>query len=358
MNNAQLHLIHQDIQEIVTRVGDSFRQLSGARILITGANSYITSYMVDTVVWLNAHVFNKPCQVVALVRSPVTPESRLGHLLGHHDVTFLQQNVSARVVLDTPVDYIIHAASNASPKRYLAMPLDTMDANVVGTQQLLEIAREHSIRSFLFFSSSEIYGDVPDIYYPTPETYNGSIDPVSPRAVYAESKRYGETLCAAFWRQYGVPTKMARVFSVYGPGFRLDDGRVMADFMRSRLHTQPINLLSDGSGVRAFSYTVDSVTGFWQLLLSDHNGEAFNIGSDQAVSMRQLAQLFGRIDEPQLEVTWQEEPEAHLRGAPSRVCPDLTKARQVLGYNPCVGLEDGIRRWLRWERAGNTSRGL
>lgn len=352
MNDAQLHLIYQDIQEIANRVGDSFSALSGARILITGASSYITSYMVDTVLWLNEQAFDRLCHVVALVRSPITAESRLGHLLERDDVTILQQNVSAPISLDQPVDYIIHAASNASPKRYLADPLDTMDANVVGTRQLLEMARAHSVRSFLFFSSSEIYGDVPDAYYPTPERYNGSVDPLNPRACYAESKRYGETLCATFWREHGIPIKIARVFSVYGPGFRLDDGRVMADFMQNRLNHQPIHLLSDGSGVRAFSYTADSVTGFWQMLLSHHNGEVFNIGSDQAVSMRELAQVFGRIDEPPLEVTWQEEPEAHLKGAPSRVCPDISKARRLLGYNPCVGLEDGIRRWLRWEQAG------
>lgn len=355
MNAEQLRLIHNDIQEIVTNLGDSVNQLQGSRILITGASSYITSYLVDTCVWLNDHRFEQPCHVLALVRSPIQPESRLGHLLRRDDVTFVYQDVSAPLDLDTPVDYIIHAASNASPKRYLANPIDTMDANVVGTRQLLEMARTHNTRSFLFFSSSEVYGSVPDAYYPTPETYNGSVDPTHPRAVYAEAKRFGETLCTTFQREYGVPAKIVRVFSVYGPGFHLDDGRVMADFINNRLKNEPIHLMSDGLGVRAFCYMVDSITGFWQILLSDADGQAFNIGSDQTVTIRELAQLFGRIEAPHLEVTYQDELEPHLRGAPSRVCPDIRKARDILDFTPSIGLEEGIRRSLAWYRAGQDS---
>jgi len=352
MNTAQLRLIHDDIQEIANNVGTAFNRLSGKRLLLTGASSYLTSYMADTVVWLNENQLQKPCHLLALVRSPIRSDSRLAHLQGRDDVTFIQQSVSESIDLEPPVEFIIHAASNASPKRYLAAPVDTMDANVVGTRQVLEMARTHNTERMLFFSSSEVYGDVPDTFYPTPETYKGSVDPTHPRACYAESKRFGETLCTTFWREYQVPVKIVRVFSVYGPGFSLSDGRVMADFIRSRIERTPINLLSDGLGVRAFCYMVDSITGFWQLLLSDQNGEVFNIGSDQTVTIRQLAQLFGKIETPELDVTFADETQSHLKGAPSRVCPDISKARNLLGFNPTIDLQEGITRSLRWYRAG------
>jgi dTDP-glucose 4,6-dehydratase/UDP-glucuronate decarboxylase len=352
MNNAQLDLIRQDVAQIAANVGDAFQQLSGTRLLLTGASSYVTAYMADTVLWLNEHVLDRPCHLLALVRSPITYESRLAHLLGRDDVTFIQQDVAAPLTLDGPVEYIVHAASNASPRKYLAHPLDTMDANVIGTRQLLEIARTQGTRSVLFFSSSEVYGAVPDEHYPTPETYPGSVDPTHPRAIYAEAKRYGETLCLTYHRQYALPVKIVRVFYVYGPGIRLDDGRVMADFLNNRLHHQPIHLLSDGRALRAFSHSIDSITGFWLALLSQHNGEVFNIGGDQTVSMRELAEVFASVEDPHLPVTVTESDlEPHLRGAPSRVCPDISKARQMLGYAPGISLEDGIRRMVRWYRA-------
>lgn len=352
MNAAQREIIQGDLEEIAARVGAAFDPLEGARILITGASSYITSYMADGVAWLNDHRFTRPARLVALVRSPVTADSRLGHLLGRPDVEIIQQDVSAPLRLDGPVDYVIHAASNASPQRYLANPLDTMDANVVGTRQLLELARASGARGFLFFSSSEVYGDVPDDAYPTPETYPGQVDATNPRACYAEAKRYGETLCLAFWRQHGVPVKVARVFFTYGPGLALDDGRIMADLMRSRFAGEPLRLFSDGRGVRAFSYTADSVTGFWKALLSPHDGEVFNVGSDHAVTIHELARRFARLEAPELEIVFPPQAQAYLQGAPSRVCPDLGKARRMLDYAPAVDLDEGLGRWLRWLRAG------
>jgi dTDP-glucose 4,6-dehydratase/UDP-glucuronate decarboxylase len=352
VNAAQREIVDGDLEAIAARVGPAFHQLEGARILVTGAASYITSYMADGVAWLNDHRFARPAQLLALVRSPVTPDSRLGHLLGRPDVRFIQQDVADPIDAGGPVDYVVHAASNASPRRYLASPLDTMDANVVGTRRLLELARASGARGFLFFSSSEVYGDVPDDAYPTPETYPGLVDATSPRACYAEAKRYGETLCLAFWRQHGVPVSVARVFFTYGPGLGLDDGRIMADLMRSRFANEPLRLFSDGRGVRAFSYTADSVAGFWMALLRGPAGEVFNVGSDQAVTVHELARRVARLEAPELEIVFPPQEREYLQGAPSRVCPDLGKARRMLGYAPAVGLDEGLGRWLRWLRAG------
>ncbi|MBI4491382.1 MAG: NAD-dependent epimerase/dehydratase family protein [Chloroflexi bacterium] len=350
---APLAMVHEDVRELVEAVGRAFERLSGRTLLLTGANGFLASYVADTIVWLNEHLLPSPCFLIALVRAPLTREQRLGHLLGRPDVQFLHQDVSAPIELARGIDYIVHTASRASPRSYLAHPLDTMDANVVATRQLLELARRQGVESFLFLSSSEIYGEMGTGLAAIPETYPGSVACTSPRACYTESKRYGETLCVTFWREYGVPAKIARPFHTYGPGLRLDDGRVMADFLRNRLQNQPVQLLSDGSGVRAFCYVSDAVAGFWQVLFSERSGEAFNIGNDhEPIAVRDLAALVAELDEPLLGVELATSGQAlHLRGTPSRVCPDLGKARRLLGYQPRVGLRAGLARTLAWHRA-------
>jgi dTDP-glucose 4,6-dehydratase/UDP-glucuronate decarboxylase len=348
-----LELVYDDIQRVVEDVGSTLKRLSGKTLLLTGANGFLASYMADTIAWLNDNVFSSPCHLIALVRTPVKHDGRLGHFLNREDVQFVVQSVSAPFRLNRHIDFIVHAASRASPKSYLANPLDAMDANVVGTRQLLEIAKEEGVESFLFFSSGEIYGEAVDGFIPTPEAYPGNVDCISPRACYTESKRYGETLCYIYWREYGVPIKIVRPFHVYGPGLRLDDGRVIADFLRDRLANESIHVLSDGSAIRAFCYISDATTGFWKVLLSDYNGEVFNIGDDrEPISIRDLAYLVASFGDPQLSVIFEISglPE-YLRGTPSRVCPDISKARQLLLYCPRIRLREGLIKTLTWHRA-------
>jgi dTDP-glucose 4,6-dehydratase/UDP-glucuronate decarboxylase len=355
----QLALVYDDIRQVVEDVGRALYRLSGKTFLLTGTSGFLASYMADTIVWLNDNVFSSPCLLIAGVRSAVARDERLSHLLNRKDVQFVQQNVSAPIYLDKHVDFIVHVASKASPRSYLAHPLDTMDANTVGTRQLLEIAKEQGVESFLFFSSGEIYGEVTNEFVPTPEIYPGSTSCIGPRACYTESKRYGETLCVTYWREYQVPVKIVRPFHVYGPGLRLDDGRVIADFLRNRLQNKPIQVLSDGSGIRAFCYIADATAGFWKVLFSDYNGEPFNIGNDQEpVSIRDLAYLVASLEEPELPVNFETSvvPE-HLCGTPSRVCPDISKANHLLNYHPRVRLREGLVKTLNWHRARSETGG-
>ena len=348
VKNSQ-ELICNDIAAVVKKLPLLAKRLSGKTLLLTGASGFLPSYIVDTIAWLNDHVLTSPCSLILVVRSPVTPEGRLGHLLNRKDVFFIQQSVSIPLKLERHIDFIIHAASPASPKSYLANSIETMDVNVVGTRQLLDIARENNVESFLFFSSGEIYGEVDNKFVPTPETYFGNVDCTGPRACYTESKRYGETLCSVYWQEYKVPVKMVRPFHVYGPGMLLDDGRIIAALLKDRVNNQPIHLLSDGTGMRAFCYVADATVGFWEALLSDCNGQSFNIGNDQEqTSIRDLAKLVSILDNPELSVTCQRSTADHLKEAPARACPDITKARELLNYDPQVSLWDGLQKTLAW----------
>ena len=343
-------LIAQDIERVAAAVGERLYALQGKRLLLTGAGGYLASYLAETILWANDHLFATPCRLLALVRQPVTPDGRLGHLLGRSDVEWIIGDAAQPQPITGNVHFIVHAASKASPRAYLSAPLDTMNTNVEGTRWLLELARERDAESFLYFSSGEIYGDATLV--PTPETYPGSADPLHPRACYTESKRYAEALIGAYHREYGIRAKIVRPFHVYGPGLRLDDGRVMADFLRSRLENQPIHLLSDGSGERAFCYLADATIGFWSALLSDHHGEAFNIGDDrELISIRKLAEMLARLYEPVLETHFADQLPEHLRGTPGRTCPDMTKARHLLGYVPQTDLREGVMRTLDWYRS-------
>jgi dTDP-glucose 4,6-dehydratase/UDP-glucuronate decarboxylase len=247
-------------------------------------------------------------------------------------------------------DFVIHAASVASPIFYRKHPIETMDANVIGLRLLLDHFREKGCESFLYFSTSEIYGDPFPEFIPTSETYRGNVSCTGPRACYDESKRYGETLCVNFHQQYGLPVKIARPFNNYGPGLRIDDGRVLPDFFNDVLNGRDIRMLSDGKATRTFCYITDAITGYLLILLSSHDGEPFNIGVESPeISMRDIADLVIRVSGSKRIVVTAQSPDRHyLTDNPQRRCPDISKARRMLGYDPNMGLEEGLRRTFEY----------
>ena len=215
---------------------------------------------------------------------------------------------------------------------------------------MLDLARQHGSKSLLYFSTSEIYGDPPPDEIPTQETYNGNVSCLGPRACYDESKRVGETLSAIYAQQYQVPVKIIRPFNNYGPGLRLTDGRVLPDFSRDALNDRDIVLYSDGSPTRTFCYSSDTLTGYLLALLSTYNGEPFNIGTEEPeISMRDIAAQLLRVAGSSRKVIYQASQEAdYLTDNPYRRCPDISKARKLLGYSPQVSLEEGLGRMLEW----------
>ena len=258
-------------------------------------------------------------------------------------------------------DWIIHAASIASPTFYREHPIETMDANVNGLRNLLEHAMRQlrggsPPKGFLFFSTSEIYGDPTPDAIPTPESYRGYVSCTGPRACYDESKRYGETLSVNFARVYGLPVRIARPFNNYGPGLSIDDGRVISDFARDILSGRDIVMHSSGLPTRTFCYIADAVVGYYKILVRGRDGEAYNIGADAPeISIANVAHKMTDLARQLLDysgdvVQVPSDEADYLVDNPSRRCPDLTKARSELGYAPAVSLDDGLRRSLLWYR--------
>jgi len=354
-------LINRDLDYIVRKAGDELERLAGDHVWFTGGAGFLGYYFTLAVRhWnrsrpagerirltiLDNFIRGVPKWLSELDASEIRAEK--------HDVT--------KPIPEALEDaaWIIHGASIASPTYYRKHPLETIDANVNGLRRMLDYAAERlraepgSIKGMLFFSTSEIYGDPPAADIPTPETFRGYVSCTGPRACYDESKRLGETLCVTFAQQFGVPVAIARPFNNYGPGLKIADGRVLPDFARDALAGRDIVMRSDGSPTRTFCYVADAVVGYLKVLTRGRPGEPYNIGIESPeISMRQLAELVVKLGHElwgyRGRVVHEPSPEsAYLTDNPNRRCPVIAKARAELGYDPEIGVEEGVRRALTW----------
>jgi dTDP-glucose 4,6-dehydratase/UDP-glucuronate decarboxylase len=242
-------------------------------------------------------------------------------------------------------DYIIHAASIASPIFYRKFPLETIDANLYAYHNLLRFYKDKDIKSMLYFSTSEIYGDPPEDAIPTPETFWGHVNCTGPRACYDESKRMGETLSVLFHQLHQTPVKIVRPFNNYGPGLSLNDRRVIPDFFKNIINNHDVELFSNGKATRTFCYIEDAMVGYLLVLLSDHNATPFNIGTaNPEISILDLANLCIEISgKNNLSVKYVKSlDESYVTDNPNRRCPNIDKATSLIGYNPEVSLKDGL----------------
>lgn len=341
-------IIGEDVRLIGEALSEQVGALAGTTILVTGGSGFLCSYVLDTLAYLNDNVLHPQCRVISIdnLRSGVA--DRVAHLARRPDFSFVNKDVSQELELDEDVHWIIHGAGIASPTFYRKYPLETIDVNVTGTRRLLEMARNRNVRSLLYLSTSEIYGD-PDLRsIPTKEDYRGFVSCTGPRACYDESKRLAETLCVIYHSLYGVPVKVIRPFNVYGPGQRLDDRRIIPDLISAALKREPLVLLSDGRATRSFCYVRDAVRAMLLILLSDANGEAFNVGNDEReITIGDLARELAQAVDPPLEVVFRTSGDPqYLTDNPQRRCPDLTKLRTGFNWNPEVGIREGLLRTL------------
>lgn len=257
-------------------------------------------------------------------------------------------------------DLIFHMASLASPVYYRRHPIETIDADAEGLRRLLDFYKDKQLKGFLFYSSSEIYGDPAPSEIPTSESYWGNVNPRGPRACYDESKRFGETLCYNFGRQYGMPVAVVRPFNNYGPGMRINDQRVVADFAKAVIDNEDIIIYSDGKPTRTFDYIPDATAGYIKCALNG-SFDVFNIGSDSPeLTVLQLAELYRRIGHSLMGyrggiVFKTHSDREYLTDNPNRRCPDITKARKLLGYEPQIHIEEGIVRYLKYLKESDRS---
>lgn len=260
-------------------------------------------------------------------------------------------NCDLEFALDT--DYIFHMASLASPVYYRQYPLETIDADVLGLRRLLDFYCKRNIKGFLFYSTSEVYGDPVDDQVPTPETYWGNVNTCGPRACYDESKRFGETLCYNYFHKYNIPIRIVRPFNNYGPGMRLDDQRVVADFAKAIVCGEDIVIYSNGKATRTFDYIPDATVGYLKCILYDEF-EVFNIGSDEKeITILELAEIYKEVGAELVEYKGSIVFNTHidinyLTDNPQRRCPNITKAKTLLGFKPKMDLKLGIKRYLQY----------
>jgi nucleoside-diphosphate-sugar epimerase len=316
-------------------------------VLVSGAAGFLPAYMIETLLHLN-QTRDLNIRVVGLVRDLTKAKRRFARHSGPL-LNLVPHDVCEAIALAEPVHFIIHAASYASPKYFRIDPVGTIMPNVAGTANLLNLGRDKRIESFLFFSTSGVYGHVDASCFPIKEDCYGALDPLDVASCYLESKRMGETLCVAWQHQYGIPVKIVRPAITFGPGVALDDGRSFADFIARIVNGQDIELYSDGMAVRNFCYIADATTAFFMVMMKGQTGQAYNVASDQEISILDLARkLTGEIfPEKGLKVVMRQDSEKNFFRIPfPRTTVDISKMK-ALGWNLNFTIEEGFRRTVR-----------
>jgi nucleoside-diphosphate-sugar epimerase len=304
--------------------------------------------MIETLLYLEDIQMIKNVRILALARNEQKAKERFKQHLNRKSLHFIIQDVNIPIHVEEPIHFIIHAASQASPKYYGSDPTGTLKANVVGTLNLCELAKENPVKSFLYFSSGEVYGIVDENIKSVKETDYGYLDPMNVRSCYGESKRMGETICTSYHHQYNVPTKIVRPAHTYGPGMDLNDGRVFADFVRDIVQNKDIVLNSDGSATRAFCYLSDAVIAFFKILLQGKNGEAYNMANPSCeITIRELAEkLVTLFPEKKLKVIRKDNaPKGYIASANIRNNMNIDKLK-LLKWEPQTSIEEGFYRTI------------
>ncbi|MFU8771901.1 MAG: UDP-glucuronic acid decarboxylase family protein [Anaerolineales bacterium] len=310
------------------------------RILITGAAGFLGSHLCD-------RLLSDGHSVVGMDNFITGSPDNLAHLGGHPNFKFIRHDVSNFIFVPGKLDAVMHFASPASPNPnspfgYLNLPIQTMKAGALGTHNTLGIARTYNSR-FLLASTSEIYGD--PLEHPQREDYWGHVDPIGPRSVYDEAKRFAEALTMAYHRFHGVDTRIVRIFNTYGPRMHIDDGRVVPNFLQQALQNEPLTVYGDGSQTRSFCYVDDLIDGIYRLLLSDEH-QPVNIGNPVETTILEFAHTINDLTGNQAGVVFK--PKQRGSGDPQRRQPDISRALEVLSWQPEVSLDDGLTKTIQY----------
>src|SRR5215470_15144434 len=306
------------------------------RVLVTGAAGFIGSHLCEA-------LLGHDCEVVGMDNFITGSRDNLNHVRDHPGFVFVEHNVTNHIGLEAPLDWVLHFASPASPLDYLELPIQTLKVGALGTHNALGVARAKGAR-FLLASTSEVYGD--PLVHPQREDYWGNVNPIGPRGVYDEAKRYAEAITMAYHRAHGVDTRIVRIFNTFGPRMRLNDGRAIPAFMSQALTGKPLTVFGDGSQTRSFQYIDDLIEGLWRLMNSGVH-DPVNIGNPQEMTLLELAKRIIRLASSQSEIVFRPLPVDD----PKVRQPDISRARTLLSWEPRVDAEEGLRLTLDWFRA-------
>jgi len=297
--------------------------------VVTGAAGFLGSHLSD-------RLLEEGHRVIAIDNLITGSTANIGHLAGNENFQFIKHNVSNFIFLpDEKIDYVFHFASPASPIDYLELPIPTLKVGALGTHNTLGLAKDKNAR-FILASTSEVYGD--PLEHPQKEDYWGNVNPIGPRGVYDEAKRYAEAMTMAYHRYHRVDTRIVRIFNTYGPRMRLRDGRVVPAFIGQALNGQPLTVFGDGSQTRSFCYASDLIDGIFKLAMSDFH-EPVNLGNPREMTIKQFAEEIIRITETKSGIEYKPLPIDDPRVRQ----PDITRAKEVLGWEPRVDFEEGIK---------------
>jgi dTDP-glucose 4,6-dehydratase len=304
------------------------------RVVITGAAGFIGSHLAETLI-------DRDYSVVGIDNLLTGDTANVSHLV-NRDFMFIKHDVTNYIYIDGPVDFVLHWASPASPIDYLELPIPTLKVGALGTHKALGLAKAKGAR-FVLASTSEVYGD--PLEHPQKETYWGNVNPVGPRGVYDEAKRFAEAMTMAYHRYHGLDTKIVRIFNTYGPRMRLNDGRAVPAFMSQVLRNQDVTVFGDGSQTRSFTYITDLVDGIIRLMLSSEN-DPVNIGNPIEMTIKQIAETVIKMTGSTSKIVYRPLP----TDDPKQRRPDITRARTLLGWDPKVQLEEGLTKTIEYFR--------
>jgi dTDP-glucose 4,6-dehydratase len=305
------------------------------RVLVTGAAGFIGSHLCES-------LLARDYDVVGVDNFITGSADNLATVEGNPRFRFVRQDVTAYLDIAGPLDWVLHFASPASPLDYLELPIQTLKVGALGTHNALGLAKAKGA-AFLIASTSEVYGD--PLVHPQREDYWGNVNPIGPRGVYDEAKRFAEAITMAYHRAHGVDTRIVRIFNTFGPRMRLNDGRAIPTFMTQALTGAPLTVFGDGSQTRSFQYITDLIEGVW-LLMQRGGDEPVNIGNPQEMTLLELAKRIIRLADSRSQVVFRPLPEDD----PKVRQPDITRARTLLGWQPRVETDEGLKRTLEWFR--------